>query len=157
MTPKELQQIESFIRLLQQRPRGRVIAVNMLDSEALIPPVMLRDFLLECAETIASRSDPTTTPETVVDDVASADRARKSHYLRRCQQSAFVPGEFLSTTTNHRTFFARVLHARAKDPAILPSALPPTVMDTRSGIAEYRTRLASITSTPDWFEPDATL
>jgi hypothetical protein len=155
----ELEAIESFLDLLQHDARGRAIAVNILDSytELLLSAAALREFLLDCAETMSVAVDPARTPEKIVDRVSRGRGVRRGAYLRHCRQTGFDDAERLSTTMNVTSFWRYFLSDQYKDPAGFPVTLPARPLPSPSGEREYADRLSSIVSNPDWFETTATL
>ena len=165
MIARDYDAVVRFLDSLRTTPRGRALAVNMLDSHkaGLCPTSNLRDFLVDCGRTLQEAQTRAVPADAVaiVEDVSSGHGVDKRTYLRQCRQSLFAPTDThtLSNTLKTDTLWRFLVATRYKDPATsgLPVVLPPIPVNSPSGTLEYRKRLAEVTSDPAWYEPAATI
>lgn len=159
ITDVERSSIEGFLRSLQTRAPGRVIAANMLASlrEALVSNDMLRDILLDCAETAAASAG--SEPVFVVQDVCAGFGIRANRRLRLARQVIAAAGSTLSTTMRTDDFVNFIVDTPYKAGTTgVPVALPLEPADSDdASIQEYRELLAEVTTLPDWAGPGSTL
>jgi hypothetical protein len=153
----DLQAIEEFLKRLQITPRGRVVAVNILESveNLLFSAEKLAKFFLDCLQT--SAAFPVAGGVAVIEDVSCGHGVNGHAYLRECAQIAFSSGEKchlsnVMTTTNFRDSLIDNRHKVSTD-----AVLPQWPEDSPSGEEEYRVLLEEVTSNPGWYRPAATI
>ena len=160
MTPSDKTAIEGFLDKLQSTPRGRAMAVNMVEScsENLVLPVALSTFLLDCVKTSAAL--PANGAVEIIEDVACGYGLAKQSHLRQCKQTppTTVDKEQLSNTMNTVSFHKFLLDDKYKGGSIgLPVVLPLVPNNSPSRLRDYQARLSEITAALDWKKPTSTI
>ncbi len=169
MTLGEREAIEKFLDALQLTWRGRATVVNMLDSVRLLPVDLkwLKEFLLECAETLERRRD--TAPAgagtehvawPIVNDVARGYGTRRQEHVRHCQQESLPQEDSheLANSISTRSFELHMVSEDYKDASnTVRTILPRELNGTPSSMADYRDALATMTLHSDWQKPDAVI
>jgi len=151
--------VNTFVARLCLTERGRVIAVNMLEScedgAGLVAAEFLSSFLKDCAEL----DDPALSPldcVRIVADVAAGDGPARRSYLRHGRQQVqpdggYVMTNVLKTGSFHHFLLSPDYKAASGLSEVLP--LEPTLDEPE----EYTDVLRSILSRSDWSKPGATL